>query len=180
MTIESEITRSQYVFTAVVWPCLTDFFQNSELLAVESIVDSQLTRWLDRAAGIDNWMLTGDLLSGIASRIQYGSHIYRTFTLRKSKTNGATTEYSKRSQAIANDSLYPKWTIQAYVNNDELVAAAAVRTRHLIERCDMYPEQIKTNWSDGTQFLWIGWDQCDEDQIHIVEPRQLQHALEKD
>jgi hypothetical protein len=180
MTIESEITRSQHVFTTVVWPRFTDCFKESELLSVESIVDSQLTQWLDRTAGIDNWMLTGDLLTGIASRIQYGPNAYLTFTLRKAKINGATTEYSKRSRAIADEALYPKWTIQAYVENDKLLAAAAVKTRHLVERCDMHQNQVKTNWSDGTQFFWIRWDQCDQDQIHIVDEQQGQNALEID
>ena len=92
----------------------TDDFKQT-ITDFEYIRPGELAQVLDMRCGIDYLLVTADGVRGIASRIQHG-HCWRTFTVRASKTNGATTEYEKRSVALLHDFIYPYWTVQAYIH----------------------------------------------------------------
>jgi len=56
---------------------------------------------------------------GIASRIQYNIN-YKTFTIRKDRASGTKTEYEKRIAGMNSKAIYPHWTMQAYINDDDM------------------------------------------------------------
>ena len=55
-------------------------------------------RDFDTRAGIDAWHIIEDdgMMRGMRFRVQEGETDWRTFTVRKSRTSGAKTEFAKR------------------------------------------------------------------------------------
>lgn len=169
MTVEQEINRSQLTFITLVWPRFRDVLGKGQVIPVETVTDSQMAKTLDVAAGVDMWWVIDSHVYPIASRVQYGSTAWRTFTVRSSRPSGLPTEYQKRRASIHSGSLYPRLTVHAYVDGTDLLAAAAVDTAHLIERCSELEHQVRCNPADGAQFIWVGWDQIDPSKIHIID-----------
>lgn len=167
--VRARITRSQETFRDSVWPHITARLGGGELIPVETVTDSDMALALDTLAGVDMWWVISGQVYPIASRVQYGSTAWRTFTVRASRPSGAATELHKRRHAIETGALYPSLTVQAYVNPEgRLMAAAAVSTRHLIDRCSDLKDQRRVNPQDGSEFIYVQWDQCDADRIFIV------------
>lgn len=169
MTVEQAITRSQAAFASIVWPRLAELLGDGQLIPVETVTDSTMTRVLDMLAGVDTWLVRAGDVYPVASRVQYGPTAWRTHTVRRRLVSGAATEYDKRLRAIRKGALYPSLTIQAYIDGDRLLAAAAVDTRHLMDKCQELEHQIRRNPADGSEFIFVGWDQCSPDLIHIVD-----------
>lgn len=169
MSVEQAISRSQHAFATLVWPRLSNHLGQGRLIPVETVTDSNMTKALDMLAGVDTWLISDGHVYPIASRVQYGATAWRTFTIRRSVRSGLPTEYHKRIDAIRSGALYPRFTVQAYINGDQLLAAAAVDTRHLIERCATLEHQVRTNPTDGAQFIYVQWDQLDSRHTYIVD-----------
>ena len=112
---------------------------NSYVIVCEGDSDDLKTQ-LDRYAGID--MVTIDnqsqTVQGIASRVQTGM-CYRTFTIRAITDNGSIdTELKKRSLAIRNGDMYPTWTIQAYICNNNLDDTKVDCTVGVVRTIDLF------------------------------------------
>ena len=124
--------------------------------------DNTACKILDMSCGID-YLLTSSkssLIFGIASRVQYGQN-YRTFTVRKSRESGVLTEYQKRQQAISLGGIFPKFTMQAYVKDNEIDGLAIVKTNDLIEFINRgYAEEKSTRIDKIGQatFYVCKWD----------------------
>jgi hypothetical protein len=153
--------QSNEDFVRVVWPAIGDRIGGGTIVPVETVVEHQFAKDLDILAGVDVWQkLDGDLgMRGIASRVQWGHSVYRTFTIRRSLPSGHDTEYQKRRYAIDGKRglLYPHVTIQAYLDSKggDLMAVAACRTSDLIDLCD--EGRVRQNGNDGKTFYYVNW-----------------------
>ena len=123
-----------------------------QIIGVEGT--GELAQVLDMRCGIDYLLVTADGVRGIASRIQHG-HCWRTFTVRASKTNGATTEYEKRSVALLHDFIYPYWTVQAYIH-EGMARIGYVRTYDLYKY--IWEHEVKARYTDNAKFYIVDWD----------------------
>jgi len=161
--VEHDLSRSAAAFKDIVWPQISPWFGGGVLQTVEAVTASQMAKDLDILAGIDAWHVNG-AVRGIASRIQFGSHAWDTFTVRLKRSSGVQTEYEKRLMAITSSGgwLYPHITVQAYINQDALLSAAACETRDLILFIRDKPEKVVrrsvTDKGGRADFGAVGWD----------------------
>jgi hypothetical protein len=169
MIVKDAIKRSSETFQSVVWPELSPLWNGATIVPVETVTDSQMAKVLDMYAGIDMWMLSGQSLYGIASRVQYGPTSWDTFTVRYRLASGNRTEYHKRQESLKNGSLYPRWTIQAYVDGERLVSAAITTTERLVEMCQRHEHQVRRA-PGGNEFIYVGWDQFDTGGVYVHRP----------
>lgn len=138
-TWKENLSWSNAAFKDLVWPKLEPQIQGT-IIHVETATDSALAKEFDTLSGIDAWHIhTSYGIRGIASRVQEcdADRPYDTFTVRKSKTNGAKTEYQKRLEAIDSDMgwLYPAITVQAYITDKyagDLISFGVCYTYELI------------------------------------------------
>ena len=166
MNVKQEIARSADHFQRIVWPNLSPLLGGGNVIPVETVTDSRMAQILDQLGGVDIWYVNQEQIFPIASRVQYGDRAWNTFTIRYARPSGAATEYDKRLRSIRNGSLYPRWTIQAYVDDEgRLLTAAAVDTKHLIEVAAEHLDQVRDNPADDVKFLYVHWHQCDPTQI---------------
>lgn len=161
VSVTAAIERSAQHFQDIVWPALSMELGGGQVIPVETVTDSEMTRTLDMLGGVDVWLVCNKQIWPLASRVQYGPTAWNTFTIRYSLPSGAPTEYHKRRQSIRSGSLYPKVTIHAYIHDGRLLAAAAVDTAHLLDVAEAHEDQIRVNPADGVKFLYVSWDQCD-------------------
>lgn len=175
-SIATQLSHSARDFLDVVWPRISQvpLLGGGEVRAVEAVASNDFKDELDFLAGIDAWQVhyKPTSMRGIASRVQWGG-CHDSFTIRTGVPSGQETEFQKRLRAIQNEGeghLYPHLTVQAYLSQRQgtLIAAAAVRTRDLIERAAILVESreklrpmddlygFRTN-ADGTEFLYMRW-----------------------
>lgn len=158
----ARLSRSD--FELLVWPLLKGYIGGLELLANERRPEDpevHVRTELDMVGGIDWWIGTAIGMYGLGSRVQWEED-YRTFTVRYELPSGRPTEYEKRSQAIAEGSLYPHWTAQAYLDKPGgYVKSAAVCWTpdiyaYLASPAGQYC-RILTARSDGNKFKAVDW-----------------------
>lgn len=167
MSVTQAIARSAEHFQRIVWPHLSPLLGGGHVVPVESVTDSRMAQMLDMLGGVDLWYVNQQQIFPVASRVQYGPRPWNTFTVRYSRPSGAPTEYHKRADSIRSGSLYPRVTIQAYIDGDRLLSAAAVDTKHLIAQATKHRHQVRVNPADGARFLYVRWDQCEPN--HLIQ-----------
>lgn len=132
-TFEEDMEWSEAILHNEVWPAIKRCV-GGEMVSVEAEKTS-LARRLDISAGIDALIQYERGIKSLASRIQRTSpkKPFDTFTIRVSRRSGAETEFAKRVRAIFyGDGMYPAFTMQAYVSEDErFLSAAIVKTEQL-------------------------------------------------
>ena len=177
--VATDLTRSAEAFAFSVWPVIGPMLGGGQLVSVESVAAIDFAKQLDVLAGIDAWQIQSNArLRGLASRVQWVTgNPYNTFTIRKSRTSGATTEYEKRLKAINNPRagwLFPALTVQAYIatGTDRLLSAAGIST------CDLFnfiangtPQDhytIRTNSQDGNEFIVVDWATLRRFDVKVV------------
>lgn len=185
--VKRDLSASAFDFVRVVWPQMRVFCGGGELMPVESVTAGQFAQALDVRAGIDAWQIhTSHGIRGIASRVQWGDRDWGTFTVRYSRSSGATTEYEKRRAAIASGAgwLFPYLTIQAYVEKPAregaLLSAAVCRTADLIRYIEETHDPdlpvnernehgawLRPNHVDGNLFWVCEWNVMAEYGYHI-------------
>lgn len=139
--------------------------------------NNEILSLLDKYSGIDLINIDDDCgrMFGMAVRIQPIEKQYKpwnTFTIRYERHTGTKTEYIKRTEAIKNEDFYPKYTIQAYTKNGEIVSAAIIMTKQLYEFIDEYinTDLVEIKTSDNS-FLVVKWqDIIDKNFIMITNP----------
>lgn len=133
---------------------------NAEIESVEKY-DNTAAFWMDSFAGID-YMGKDDNnnIFGIASRIQElapTSASYDSFTIRSDRHTGTKTEFTKRIEAIEQGFFYAQLTLQAYIQNGEVIAAAVIKTKDLFDFIKNHPYLVKHKFSDN-KFKIVLWD----------------------
>jgi len=139
-----------------------------EIINIENS-NNEHDKIIDMKAGIDAWVCYDSHVRGLASRIQIGKS-YETFTIRCERESGALTEYTKRLNAIFYGHLYPHYTMQAYINNDELVSLAICHTKDLFLK--IISGKCSQNRTGGDQigqafFYVVDWLDFDGGDIRI-------------
>jgi hypothetical protein len=167
--VKRDLDGSAQDLVDVVWPAVSALCGGGVLYSLERAYGLGWIATLDACSGIDAFQIPppGNVLRGLASRIQYGRY-YPTFTLRYKRSSGATTEFEKRLYAIrhiAQGYIYPHLTIQAYMSHPQgqLLAAAVTETRSLYLYAERYredPSRVyeQRNTSDGKSFLVVPWE----------------------
>ena len=161
---DSDLKDSAYDFLKVVFPAMVEQgFLSGELIPVESVTTSEMTRRLDMLSGIDSWAIKEpDGITGIASRVQWGWKPFNTFTIRKSRLSGVSTELEKRQRAIESNGqyLYPYWTVQAYLTqvHGQLLTIGMARTMDVVEIITKYPNKERPTKDGGAVFGYCEWD----------------------
>lgn len=165
----TDLSNSCFDFQRLVWPVLCSKI-GGELMVVEGMAHDDMRTRLDVLAGIDAWHIKdGSGMRGIGSRIQWirpGTRPYNTFTIRKSRESGASTEFEKRRRAIASKDgwLFPHLTVHAYVQKPErrgqLLSLGIARTADLVEYILKYPWQVsmrRVGRDGAAEFYAVHW-----------------------
>lgn len=149
-------------------PIIKKMLGGGDIVQVEEI-DNEVCAMLDRSLGIDYFQVYEDkgkqpgFAWGLASRFQVGKS-WDTFTIRKERESGASTEYDKRKKAIDKNGVYPYLTVQGYVSDDgleEIKSMAIARTKDIFECIDA--DLCSTNHTRRNQigqagFFVVKWD----------------------
>ncbi len=180
MSFESSYERSRYAFENIVKPIVEHDF-NCKI----TIKDDRLFNVLDLQADIDAiWSQREYGVKGMACRVQYG-HNYKTFTIRKSRPSGASTEHEKLKTAIANkiyNSFYPHKIIQAYVDDENgiLYGYAIANTEDVIKMIDWGRAKIKKVNNDGAaEFYIVNWGEMKKYGYQIVYNNNFRRVPDK-
>lgn len=119
---------------------------------------------LDMHAGIDGFIKKANHLYPVALRIQEGR--WDNFTIRSKTKHGNDTELKKRIEAIAENSLYPRYTIQGFFKDDKLLSCAVIKTEELYQWLKDHPNKVHSDSArkhkDDNEFNYIYWDDLDE------------------
>lgn len=132
--------------------------------------DNEVLRMFDAYSGIDLIGNNNNQIYGIASRIQYNV-AYNTFTIRYARHTGTKTEYAKRIHAIKNGYMYPRFTLQAYVKDEQIVSAAIMLTVDLYNFMDENPSMVHTKCSDN-EFKFVKWADIETSKYPIICKQQ--------
>ena len=125
--------------------------------------DDPVCKALDLFAGIDLLWIKNNQISGVANRIQISNKNWATFTIRAERESGTKTEYAKRKESI-NDglSIYPQYTIQSYINdNNELLSFAIIPTVDIFDAIEQGYYQVqhtRANQKGQAFFYIVKWD----------------------
>lgn len=179
--VARDMSWSATLFIEQVWPLIVKQLGGGELLQMEGRPDTQLARMLDMKAGIDGWHISGEGMRGIASRVQETTRPWNTFTVRMSRTSGATTEFEKRCLAlkqVGRGWIYPSITVQAYAATKD----GPVLTCGIAQTCDII-EFIerglhKMNKTTNASFAVCHWDKMKNNgyRVEIINAEPQLHA----
>jgi hypothetical protein len=163
--VARDLSDSAFEFLRAVWPQVQEWCGGGELIPVESVADEGFTHLLDALAGIDAWQVQADKgIRGIGSRVQWDDgrpgFPYNTFTIRSKRSNGAATEYQKRSEAIETGAyLYPHLTVHAYFDMPRRAGAlrsvAMARTKDIFEAIEKGYAWTKS--TSNAEFFCVKW-----------------------
>ncbi len=161
MSFRTDLSWSTQVFLGKVAPKMEA--HGYRVYAAESEASDELCRALDIHAGIDFIAEKSGRMSGIAARCQRGKS-WRTFTVRFERDSGAKTEYAKRCDAIEHKFLYPRLTVQSYLDQStgELIDAAFCRTDDLMAAVkegeqSQFGGDICIRRTDNASFVVVPW-----------------------
>ncbi len=178
--VAKDLSRSAKAFLEIVWPVIRDSVGGGELVPVESVTAEGFTKELDQLAGIDAWQIirADGIMRGIASRVQWvKSNPYNSFTIRKSRTSGAITEYEKRLLAMKKrrlGALFPGVTVQAYLEEqtDKLLSVAHINTYDLFHFVYYgkpgFDYIEKPNKQDGNVFICAFWRKLQDSRVMVT------------
>jgi len=167
----SDLKKSNRLFVDIVYPEIEDiFFKHGGLIPVESETSNEVSEILDRRAGIDFWYvsLESNDMYGIANRVQWDGNKWNTFTVRKERSTGSKTEFEKRKNQVNRNVLYPKYTLQSYVEEGKLLSSAIVNTSDLIEyvckgsKDEEYSVKSVRSRTGWETFYVVDWSKVDE------------------
>lgn len=122
--------------------------------------DDHILLLLDTKSGIDYIRENETGLQGIASRVQWGSKAWNTFTIRSERHTGAKTEFAKRVEAIRDGYFYPAFTLQAYFTDREtngFLSVGIIKTINLYNFIGANPNLVHKNKSDN-EFKFVFWE----------------------
>lgn len=168
---EEDLSRSTEIFQNAVYPEINSLLaEGGELVPVEAVTDSDMADKLDQLAGVDFWCVeSGRGMYGLASRVQDNGKDWGTFTVRRRRFSGATTEFEKRKKQIEENYLYPRYTVQAYTDGFDFLNAGIVKTKQLINFIDtgVKGKDYMIRDTHNADFYVVDW--LDIDAKHSVK-----------
>ena len=165
MCYKQDADKSIRGFEKFVKPVLKARFGTSKIFSTERH-DSELATLLDQNAGIDGFLVDDNGWTiPFASRVQFGTN-YVSFSIRRSRPSGATTEYDKLNNPRQ---IKPSYHVQTFVKPDEKSAAVAiVETTDLLRYIYKHPDQWRPN-KDGETFFYIPWSKLENARLYSVQ-----------
>lgn len=171
MSFEEDSAKSLWAFDNVVAPAIKKIFGAKRIFSTENH-DSGLERFLDQETGIDALIVSDDGTTyPAACRIQSGK-CYDTFSIRRSRPKGTTTEFDKLNRAKKMGGLMPTYHVQAFIENDTATIAVA-ETVDLLKYIDGHKDQWRKT-SEGETFYYIPWRELDRVKTYLVEKGHVQ------
>lgn len=167
---ETSLKKSMDAYRRYVRPVIGRYI-SGKLIVIEGKTDDELAEMFDQCASIDIIRQSEKGLEGVASRIQFG-HNWRTFTVRFKRDSGAHTEYEKLVYAYKNRLMCPKFTYQAYIENDALSGLAVVETASLLDYIEKHKPKVRHTGADQSgqaSFYICPWDDIRTKGYKILE-----------
>jgi hypothetical protein len=172
--IKKALSKSAVAFETYVIPHLSKLLGGGKIVIVEGVTADWMTRMFDAVSGIDVWYIDNDIgIRGIASRCSFGNKVWNTFTIRKSIDTGRKTEHEKKAYAIDNNWLYPYWTIQAYIDdeNKRLLTFAVAKTEDILEM--IMQDKCKVKDTKGRMggidyFYSVDWHEMRKEGYQVI------------
>lgn len=164
--VARDLQHSAQDFKRVVWPAIEPLFGHGRIVSMECATSRGLMKDFDTLAGIDAWHMLDSkgVMRGVASRVQWGDKNWRTFSIRRERPHGVSTELEKRLYAIDNPShnwLFPAVTVQAYLTLPKpggcLLEAAVIHTRDLYRYARDNPCKEPRCTRDEHGVVWFDW-----------------------
>jgi len=175
--IEEAIRRSSAEFRSTVWPHFSDALGGGELLPVESVTESGFAKLLDTLAMTDAWQVVNETgMRGLATRVQWTSTAWCSWTVRYKLPSGRETEYHK----LLREGPWqrPHYIIQAYVCDGQLLDAAGIQTRDLqVMLLNGWHDEPRRNPQDGTLFIPVWWKDVEARGLNVIRPARARAAV---
>lgn len=145
-------------------PALQALFGTKRIFSTERH-DSELATFFD-FAGVDAIIVTEDgEIYLCSSRVQFGVN-YSAFSIRRSRPNGAMTEYDKLQKPLQ---VKPTFHIQTFVDKDEQSAiVACAETVDLLKYINKHRDQWRTA-PTGETFYYIPFAELENAKIFRVD-----------
>lgn len=173
-SFKESMAKTMSDFNSEILPLLQKTYPDAKFVEIEGRADDEIAKDFDIYAGIDVYRVRtkqGEMV-GIASRIQRGK-AWKTFTVRYKRDSGTKTEYEKRKQAIKNGSLYPYFTMQAYISDKETVVGLCKTTDLIkfIDTCKPKLQHTGATQHGQASFYVCGWDEMRKSGYIVRELR---------
>lgn len=179
--IATQMSHSAQCFQEIVWPKFQPHFRNSKakFYSSEAVTNSEFSKQLDMISGIDAWLIECkeqgyEYIRGLASRIQWGTTNWRTFTIRKTVRSGYPTEYQKRlKELLIPGAITPHYCAHAYLTKDDKLLGGCIALMQDVIRC--VEKEIgwsKSNPQDGTIFWIVPWDELKTRRCPMIEIKE--------
>ncbi len=156
-----DLTDSAHDFQQLVYPKLIERgFLVGRLELIEAATEERVAKLLDTLTGMDSWLIEdGKGIVGLASRVQWGTSTWDSFTVRKERLTGSQTEFAKRRIALKSDGkyLYPYYTCQAYISErriGEILSLGIAKTKDIFEFIE---KGLATENKSDNPFFVIAW-----------------------
>ena len=171
-TVKKDLERSLKLVREKIKPIVEKLLPNWRLMQVEG-KDDEVCKVLDMSCGIDYLLHSRESsqILGLSSRVQYEKN-YRTFTVRKDRESGALTEYDKRRQSIYSGSIYPHYTMQAYIIGENVEGLAVTKTTDLmnfIKEGHAYELKTKADKIGQAEFYACSWAKMKKYGYKVIE-----------
>lgn len=160
----------------ILKPIIKRLLKGGNIFPVEGD-DNDICKLLDTTCGTDYLQVYEEkgLAQGVASRIQTiktGYKPYNSFTIRKDRQSGASTEFEKRRYAIGHGGIYPYLTMQAYFDEeDRPLSVAFAKTSDLMDYIEKYQPDDKHTGADQigqSSFYVCKWDDMKAKKYPVV------------
>ena len=172
LAVTEDMKKSLNQVKDKIKPILAKLLPDWRLLRVEG-KDEEVCKMLDMSCGIDYLLCSVNScqIYGVASRVQYNRN-YRTFTVRKDRESGAITEYEKRRQAMYFGTISPKYTMQAYIENEDVSGLGLTKTADLMNFIhEGHAQELKTKADKigKAEFYVCSWDKMKKYGYKVIE-----------
>lgn len=160
-------------FKNLTWFLISEWLDGAEFISNEIEGSSRLQKMMDMYSGVDAFVRSrsDNSLIPIACRIQYTNIHWNSFTIRLGNAENQG-ELFKRLASIEGragfNSLYPAYTFQAYVSDDNgslRISIGMAKTKELIEYAAyLYLKKKNLNNSQygirrsDVEFFYVKWD----------------------
>ena len=154
------------LFKQIINPILKS--NNINVINVEDTSLCKSQSIIDHGTGIDGILIVHkyhqiDIEYPVSLRIQIVDHMWNTYTIRYSRSNGMITEYDKLKMRMSvPGAMYPYWHIQSYVNfstGEITIGICRIHNLvHLIETDKCRFNIIKNESNDISTFAIIDFD----------------------
>lgn len=171
LEVEHRIRDSAADFRRAVWPRLRPYVGGGDLVPVETVTDSEFARLLDTLGMTDAWQVCDPHgIRAIASRVQWGSRVWASWTIRRSLRSGRPTEWHRLMQE--GDWQLPQLIVQAYLDRPggTLLAASAIWTSGLQRMLrEGWHGLARLNPADDSTFYPVWWAEAARRGVEYID-----------